>query len=223
MQGMFGILSGWREQYDRMRRSLDRLTAYAEGRSFADSNEARDALFHFFQDAYHLKDWLKNDVTAQKHAVEDLFGSKRPPGLLVMQLCADLCNGTKHLVLKSPRIAGTGFARQHVTVRPAAAGSGLPPDPPMCELSAARCDGVSWAGQTTDGVPPGLTRAPRFQYFAAVPGPPLLRVDVRYPRRLTGSATVEEVVVAFFDCGNKCCPILRGNDVRRRVAVFGIA
>jgi hypothetical protein len=131
MQGMFGILSGWREQYHRMRRSLERLTAYAEGRSFADSNEARDALFHFFQDAYHLKDWIKNDVPAQKDAVEDLFGSKRPPGLLVMQVCADLCNGTKHLALDRPRIAGTSFVRQHVTVRPAAAGSGLPPDPPM--------------------------------------------------------------------------------------------
>lgn len=52
----------WPLQYRRMRRSLTRLIAFAEGErpSYSgDPDEATDALMHFFQDAFHLKDWIK--------------------------------------------------------------------------------------------------------------------------------------------------------------------
>jgi hypothetical protein len=93
-----------------MLRSHDRLTDYAHGDRAASSDEARDALIHFFQDAYHLKDWLRNDQGEQaignqparnavsqqvKDAVENYISST-----LFLQLCADIANGSKHLELR---------------------------------------------------------------------------------------------------------------------------
>ena len=90
--GAMSILMGWREQYERMLRSHGRFAALALGYETASSDEARDAVFHFFQDAYHLKDWIKNDPK--------VAGVADPEGLVngspELSLCADLCNGTKH-------------------------------------------------------------------------------------------------------------------------------
>jgi hypothetical protein len=126
-------MTSWRQQYDRMLRSFERLTAMAEGRQWADSNDATDALFHFFQDAYHLKDWIAGDpVLAQLRLdVEPLFSNDRlrrkkkpttPAGPLVMQICADVCNGVKHFRERwNTQVHGV-IARQDVTVFPGVAG-----------------------------------------------------------------------------------------------------
>ena len=49
---------------------------------------------------YHLKDWIKNDPASSSIAgrVEDYISST--PDL---SLCADICNGLKHLVLNRGR------------------------------------------------------------------------------------------------------------------------
>jgi hypothetical protein len=109
------ILSNWREQYDRMLRSHGRLIERAMGQVMASSDEARDMLFHFCQDAYHLKDWIKNDSTAETGDVEK-FVKAHPP----LALCGDLCNGTKHYKLTSTKTGDltTSFASQRVSVRP---------------------------------------------------------------------------------------------------------
>jgi hypothetical protein len=122
------ILSGWREQYDRLLRSYFLLTTVAAGREWASTDEARDVLVHFFQDAYHLKDWIKNDRQVTTTDVEQVVN-----GSPSLRLCADLCNGTKHLSLTRTRTGDrtTGFIGQSVAVRPAPASSGLPPDPPL--------------------------------------------------------------------------------------------
>lgn len=122
------ILSGWMEQYERMMRSHGRLRSIANGELTASSDEARDALFHFFQDAYHLKDWIKNDPGVSTNDVEQFINEVEP-----MQICADLCNGTKHLTLDRPRTgdSSTGFTSQNVAVRPSAIGSGMPADPAL--------------------------------------------------------------------------------------------
>jgi hypothetical protein len=112
------ILMGWREQYDRMQRSYVRLLDIASGRVMASSDEARDALFHYFQDAYHLKDWLRNSGEATAGIEDDITNTP------ALALCADLCNGTKHFRLNKPPRTGdaaTGFTSQHVTVRPGTA------------------------------------------------------------------------------------------------------
>jgi hypothetical protein len=119
------ILVGWQEQYGRMMRSHERLSDFAEGRVSASSDDARDALFHFFQDAYHLRDWIKNDPTVIKSDVEKWIDNTDS-----LRLCADLCNGTKHLRLTSAKTKdlSTSFESQSVTVRPSPVGSGRPGD-----------------------------------------------------------------------------------------------
>jgi hypothetical protein len=137
-------------QYERMLKSYDRLTEYARGRQAASSTEARDALIHFFLDAYHLKDWLQNDHGVQaignqpaknlaaqhiKNALEKYVSST-----LSLQLCADIANGSKHPGLK-PAQPGkskngpntgdviTAVTGQSVMVRPATACSSMGPRP----------------------------------------------------------------------------------------------
>ena len=98
------------------------------GELTASSDEARDALFHYFQDAYPLNDWIKNDPAVSTGDVEQFINEVAP-----LQICADLCNGTKHLALNRPRTgdSSTGFTSQNVAVRPSAIGSGLPADPAL--------------------------------------------------------------------------------------------
>jgi hypothetical protein len=119
-------LSGWQEQYERMLRSHARLTDIANGSAMASSDQGRDALFHFFQDAYHLKDWIKNDSEVAPRGVEKWIEQ-----MASLRLCADLCNGSKHLKLTKSRTAdlGTSFAVQDVTVRPGSIGH--PANPPL--------------------------------------------------------------------------------------------
>lgn len=116
------LSEGWRDQYERMLRSHDALIT-AAGPSSVGSDAARDALYHFFQDAYHLKDWLKHSPTNHLRTakagavVEDLFDSAK--GLPHMQLAADVCNGIKHLRLDLPAKTGdqkTAIATQDVTI-----------------------------------------------------------------------------------------------------------
>jgi hypothetical protein len=91
------------EQLERTRRALSRLRdIYSGCRHDRPSEEYRDDVLCFFQNCYHLKDWLKNDPSRLFRAddVEKHVNQNRE-----LQLCADLCNGSKHLVLSKPRSA----------------------------------------------------------------------------------------------------------------------
>jgi hypothetical protein len=141
-------LVGWQEQYGRMMRSHARLSDIAEGRVSASSDDARDALFHFFQDAYHLKEWIKNDPTVTTSDVEEWIEDTEP-----LRLCADLCNGTKHLRLTVAKTKdlSTSFDSQSVTARPSPVGSGWPGDAPLHSWTIASsgqsCDAFDLAGR----------------------------------------------------------------------------
>src|ERR1039457_811516 len=57
--------------------------------------EYEDMLFAFFQNCWHLKDWIKNDAAAPRTLagpIEELCKQYRP-----LLLCADIANATKHL------------------------------------------------------------------------------------------------------------------------------
>jgi hypothetical protein len=99
-----------------MKRSHQRLARAAAGDIGAGSDDARDALFHFFQDAHHLKDWLRNDpeVDLLDDTIENAVSTSP-----VLAVCADLANGSKHLLLRRPRrpdAGGAAFVSQGVTV-----------------------------------------------------------------------------------------------------------
>ncbi|KHJ74170.1 hypothetical protein QR64_03020 [Rhodococcus sp. Chr-9] len=68
------------------------------------TGDARDLAYHFFQDAFHLKDWLSNDPETAKlnGELHRLFKSN-----LALGAAADIANGVKHLHLtRSSYITG---------------------------------------------------------------------------------------------------------------------
>jgi len=94
---MLSMTATWREQYDRMRRFYARVS---------ESTTVDDRLvddFHAFCIfSYHLKDWLQADLSVDaqiRNRVEEFVS-----GNLWLGLCADLANGSKHLILdRTPR------------------------------------------------------------------------------------------------------------------------
>ena len=72
--------------------------------------EYEDMLFAFFQNSWHVKDWIKNDDSAPRSLaayIEDLCKAYRS-----LMLCADIANATKHLRLdRSPRLGGQVVAQ----------------------------------------------------------------------------------------------------------------
>jgi hypothetical protein len=100
---------GYRHQLDRVRRFLDRV----EGPQASDV-EFQDMMWAFFQNCWHLKDWVRNDPLAsevQKTAVID-----KAHASALLTICRDLCNGTKHLGLDRKPSSGTGAAHHHVNI-----------------------------------------------------------------------------------------------------------
>jgi hypothetical protein len=59
-----------------------------------------DDVYAFFQNCYHLKDWIKNDPSLSISSVDIENFINGSASLL---LCADLCNSLKHLSLTRPR------------------------------------------------------------------------------------------------------------------------
>lgn len=64
--------------------------------------ELLDSLYTFFQHCYHLKDWIKNDPSCPLRTSVENFVSASPQ----LSLCADICNGSKHLNLTKPPRSG---------------------------------------------------------------------------------------------------------------------
>ena len=125
---MPNISTEWQEQYYRMQRSYQRLLRASQGvdPTAQSSDDVRDTLYHFFQDVYHLKDWIGNDssVATSSRRLDDQYINNST----ILQLCADLCNGTKHLALSRARTGdlSTGFSSQGVNIYGSAAGSKKP-------------------------------------------------------------------------------------------------
>ncbi len=90
------------EQLKRAERYLARIRAVYAG-TFAQLH-TRDAyeddLLSFFMHCYHIRDWIihlnRLDLTARY--VDDFINANR-----CLQLCADLCNGSKHCTLRAAR------------------------------------------------------------------------------------------------------------------------
>jgi hypothetical protein len=57
----------WKEQWARLGRSYELITQTEKGRpDDRNSDFLKDELYSFFQNCYHLKDWLKNDPHAAR-------------------------------------------------------------------------------------------------------------------------------------------------------------
>jgi len=110
------------EQFARMKRWYERIKKIDQGEPHDLSyinlppDYYYDEVYAFFQNCYHLKDWIKNDDTVKllKEDVEDFI--KRHE---CMCLCADICNSTKHLNLTRPPKSGQvpEFKRRELSLR----------------------------------------------------------------------------------------------------------
>lgn len=98
------------EQMKRVRRWLERIELPAESQT-----EHEDFLWSFFQNCWHLKDWIKNDPTTSSGVVNGIESDINRYDSL--KISADLANGSKHLVLlRPPRHAKNPQVRGHISV-----------------------------------------------------------------------------------------------------------
>jgi hypothetical protein len=105
---------GWQPQWARVQRRLDDVRAVYTGRA-GGTDAAIDSVQSFFEAVHHLKDWLGNDpASGVTKAAGDSLINASP----ILQLCADLANGSKHLALTRSRTGDTSttIARNDATV-----------------------------------------------------------------------------------------------------------
>jgi hypothetical protein len=93
----------WKLQYERLKRSLKIIED--QDLNTIDYN---DGIWHFFQDCYHLKDWIINDPSVDISIKGKYLDKKHKEGHKVekyiidnldLSICADLANRSKHLKL----------------------------------------------------------------------------------------------------------------------------
>jgi hypothetical protein len=107
-------LPKYQEQFERMKRSYERFKEINQGKEHNQHSEyCHDDMYSFFLNCYHLKDWIKNDESIElpKGTVEDFINKHD-----CMRLCADICNGIKHLNRENDRSGkDPKFGGRHIT------------------------------------------------------------------------------------------------------------
>ena len=87
-------MAKYHEQLERVRRFLDRVR-----RDERETVDYDDDLWAFFQNAWHLKDWIANDMTISEDRRDGIVHAAHSSESI--QICADLANRSKHLKLTS--------------------------------------------------------------------------------------------------------------------------
>lgn len=108
-------MSTFLDQFERVKRFLKRIQNQDR-----DSVAYDDDLWTFFQQCYHLKDWIKNDLGIRdeiRNEVEAFVNGNEE-----LRICADLANRSKHLKLDKVRDDARITSRS-VTIYPPTAGS----------------------------------------------------------------------------------------------------
>ena len=77
----------WRAQYDRMERGYTRLN-----KTYQNSVDYEDDIQHYFQDCWHLKDWIKNDFNLSQIVRDNIVSEVDNHKSL--RIVADLANGS---------------------------------------------------------------------------------------------------------------------------------
>lgn len=102
------------EQFERTKRlhqRFQRLTTEIEHTQASQNYD--DDVYSFFQNCYHLKDWIKNDPYCAAWPNVEAFINANPD----LKICADLCNGLKHLSVTRPRsVENPQFAGRKIAI-----------------------------------------------------------------------------------------------------------
>ena len=102
-------MAKYQDQLTRVRRFLHRIETHNRP-----STDYDDDIWAFFQNCWHLKDWVKNDPevpSSVRTTIESTI--KGSPELL---MCADLANASKHLFLSTPRIGAKHSHKNYLVV-----------------------------------------------------------------------------------------------------------
>jgi len=95
------------EQFNRVKRFFDRIQDKEQIRT-----DYEDNLWSFFQNCWHLKDWIKNDPGVPSSVSSAIEGDiKKYESLMI---CADLANRSKHFNLQRVRLDATMSGRHIV-------------------------------------------------------------------------------------------------------------
>lgn len=81
---------GWRGQLDRAARWHKRVVSAAN----TAAPDLEDFTYTFFQNCYHLREWMLQTGGASQLELDEFFARN-----IELQVCRDVCNGTKHLNL----------------------------------------------------------------------------------------------------------------------------
>ena len=100
--------NGYRDQLDRARRFLERV----EAPGARPDAYYQDDVWAFFQNCWHLKDWLLNDPRLNQETKTKITAAASAARCLM--ICSDITNGTKHYLLKEPRV---GARHSHTNTR----------------------------------------------------------------------------------------------------------
>lgn len=104
------------EQFKRMERWHKRLKSICDKvpAGFGTFEELDDVMA-FFQNCYHLKDWVKNDNNSgiSSAEVENFVNSSE-----FLKICGDLCNGFKHLKISNPKVDSDTNINRHIYLPP---------------------------------------------------------------------------------------------------------
>lgn len=91
---------GWLTQYRRTSRWYARLQAFQQSAPDTElSAETEDFIYAFFQNCFHLKEWLVKSGVATQQELDAFISSHRE-----WQICRDICNGTKHMTITRPSV-----------------------------------------------------------------------------------------------------------------------
>ena len=98
---------GWQDQWHRLDRWLERIEVMNSDLSKDTPKPVRedykDSLLAFFQNCWHLKDWLKNDpsLEAKKELIEEEYRKTKYKSLA---RCYDLATRAKHFRIDYPQM-----------------------------------------------------------------------------------------------------------------------
>jgi len=105
------------KQWARVQRALQRI----ENNKNRQMDDYEDDVWFFFQNCWHLKDWLKNDSAIDKGIRDSVESDVHKIEELV--ICADLANRSKHLKLTSIRV-DANVTKRNVTIHTGPPGEG---------------------------------------------------------------------------------------------------
>lgn len=89
-------------QYRRVERAHDKIISDFESKTFSKSSQERlDDVYDFFFNCYHLREWIQEDGKIDQSVKNNLPTFEKPNSPVQFQICRDLCNKSKHVVLKN--------------------------------------------------------------------------------------------------------------------------